>query len=741
MSQWPPLRGLACVAIVAAAGGIAHADDDQQYVDISGRIIDALGKPVSGAEVSVEGSDAKPVKTDKQGRYRIDHVLPGKSITIAKDGYQTGLGNVPQTTEVDDIVLLTLDQNTEVIEVQGSGPPPAPGAAKLDRGELERIPGTGNDLVRTLSAMPGVANFPLPLGYSGVVIRGSSPQDSKVLIDDFEVPVLFHDIGFRAVVPTEAIDKLDYIPGGFDVQYGRASSGIVSLTTRPGDVNRSEQIEASVIDTGAIAQGSTQKARYMIAFRRSLIDLILPAILPADLDLSLTTVPRYYDGQARVDYKMNDRWDLRISAIGSDDILELFADAAENADKRFFNRTRFLRVTTAAHYHAGPWSANLALSGIDQQFIFDRGIHQFIEVTAPTVTARGEVSHQASQWAGLKDFVWRVGGEANISHNEINLALPQEKREGQPMNTDDPNDTSETFKGTVTSPDFAAWTAASASLDERVKFSAGARLDVYSRNKTAALQPRGEVDVIVAPKLTARLSAGMYSRPPEFQSELLVDNVKPERSTQTIVGLNYEPNENLRVQTSLYYTDRYDLLTYGTDGMTLINQGRGTTTGAEVFAQYHEGPWFGFLSYSYSHSTRVDMPGADRRLFDYDQPHSLNVALSHRWKKWQLGGRFQLYSGLPQTPVVGSVFDSDSNQYIPINGKINSDRAPIHHQLDLRLDRYWRWGPVDLSWFLDVQNVYLNQSVVAYFYSYDYTQRSEFKGLPIIPSAGVRGTF
>ena len=79
--------------------------------------------------------------------------------------------------------------------------------------------------MRTLTAMPGVVNVQIPLGYSGVVIRGSSPQDSKVLIDDFEIPILFHPLGFRAIVPAESIQSLTFIPGGFDVAYGRSSSG------------------------------------------------------------------------------------------------------------------------------------------------------------------------------------------------------------------------------------------------------------------------------------------------------------------------------------------------------------------------------------------------------------------------------------------------------------------------------------------------------------------------------------
>ena len=44
------------------------------------------------------------------------------------------------------------------------------------------------------------------------------------------------------------------------------------------------------------------------------------------------------------------------------------------------------------------------------------------------------------------------------------------------------------------------------------------------------------------------------------------------------------------------------------------------------------------------------------------------------------------------------------------------------------------WGPVKMTKFLDVQNVYLNDSVVTYFYGFDYTQRAAFRSLPIMPT-------
>jgi outer membrane receptor protein involved in Fe transport len=208
-----------------------------------------------------------------------------------------------------------------------------------------------------------------------------------------------------------------------------------------------------------------------------------------------------------------------------------------------------------------------------------------------------------------------------------------------------------------------------------------------------------------------------------------------------IGGVVYEPAAGVRLQTSAYYTDRRRLITRAPMTGLLGNAGRGETYGAELLGTVQRGPFFGWLAYSYSHSTRVDAPGAERRAFDYDQPHSLNLAASYRWKRWQVGARFRLHSGMPQTPVEAALFDSDANIYYPAYGAVNSERAPMHHQLDLRVDKYFKWGPVKMSKFLDVQNVYLNDSVVGYFYGFDYSQRAAFRSLPILPTAGLRGEF
>ncbi|HEY5951801.1 MAG TPA: hypothetical protein VIV40_40175, partial [Kofleriaceae bacterium] len=471
------------------------------------------------------------------------------------------------------------------------------------------------------------------------------------------------------------------------------------------------------------------------------IDFVLPSLIPESVDLSLTTVPSYYDEQFRIDHELSSKWRLSLSSVGTIDTFELYATKDTDSEtKRFFNRTRFVRLTGSARYHDGPWGLNLALSGLAPEFVFEAGAYQRINVRQPTITPRAELTRTYDKALGLTNVEWRAGGEVQVGRTTIDSALPLEQREGEEFMGYDPRDTSQSFKGSFWIPDFAAWTAMSANMDPRVRVTLGLRGDAFGRPGEIRAQPRGEIKVRLAPQWTARLSSGAFLRPPEFQSENLYTNIESERSTQTIAGLQWEPQDGVRVQASTYYTDRTHLITRDGMGAELGNEGRGRTVGAELLATYRGGPWFTWLSYSYSHSTRVDHPGEPSRLFTFDQPHSMNAAVSWKAnKRWQLGGRFQLYSGLPYTPAIGSIFDSDRNVYIPLYGESNSERAPLHHQLDLRVDYSWKWGPTALTFFVDVQNVYMNESVVTYFYSYDFTQRAAFTSLPIIPSLGLRG--
>jgi hypothetical protein len=125
----------------------------------------------------------------------------------------------------------------------------------------------------------------------------------------------------------------------------------------------------------------------------------------------------------------------------------------------------------------------------------------------------------------------------------------------------------------------------------------------------------------------------------------------------------------------------------------------------------------------------------------FDQTHNLILVGSYRLGAWELGTRFRLVSGIPETPIVGSIYDSDFDNYRPVQGGTNSTRRQLFHQLDLRFERTWVRDTWQIGVFLDVQNIYNAQNPEGTIYDYRYRQAAPIRGLPILPTIGVRGRF
>jgi hypothetical protein len=100
-------------------------------------------------------------------------------------------------------------------------------------------------------------------------------------------------------------------------------------------------------------------------------------------------------------------------------------------------------------------------------------------------------------------------------------------------------------------------------------------------------------------------------------------------------------------------------------------------------------------------------------------------------------------SGPLDTPVVGppslpALYAADAGSYAPLQGKPFSERLPLFHQLDLRIDKRWQIKNARISAYLDVQNVYNNPSVEGTVYNYDFSRSQYQTGVPILPSLGMR---
>jgi hypothetical protein len=715
---------------------------------VRGVVVDAETRaPVAGASVLLP--DDRAVVTAADGSFELP-ARPAARTVVSGD-------HEPLSVEVraDGDLLVELVPRAdpggglgEVIEVVAEPPPRTPGAVALGRERLAVIPGSRGDLLTGVKNLPGIANNGslTPLS-SGLIIRGASPESSRILVDGFEIPVLYHFLGVQSVLPTEMIAELEYQPGGFDVSNGRATGGIVAVTSRDESPAAAGGFaELSFVNVSGLVQGPIGKrASYAVSARRSVIDAILPAVVPADSGLSFTAYPRYYDYQGKVAYQPDARWTLAAFVFGSDDRVELVTDRDNPMDPvatgTFANATSFMRAIASARYRRPGLTASVAASGYTDTNHFTVGSDRYLLLDRDGIASRAEAA-----WDPAPTLRVIAGAEADVTRTGYDIKFTRPPREGDPRGPNFSEDALIEATGSNTFRDVAAWSAATWYPRPAIELTAGARVDAYLRNDETVVQPRGQAIWRPADGSSLRAAAGLYSRPPEHLDQGLQPDLDPERVIQTAVGAEQRLTPSLTAQATLFYNRMSDLLVLPADRRDEAslggyqNLGSGDSRGVELLLKLRTDDVFGWLAYTGAIATRRDADGEPARRFDYDQAHNLIAVAS--WQaspRWRFGGRFQVTTGKPFTPVTGAVYQADVDLYRPQYGAPSSRRVEVQHQLDLRVDRTWSFARWKLAAYLDVSNVYVNAAAIEYQYNFDYTRRTAITSLPIIPSLGLRG--
>jgi hypothetical protein len=151
---------------------------------------------------------------------------------------------------------------------------------------------------------------------------------------------------------------------------------------------------------------------------------------------------------------------------------------------------------------------------------------------------------------------------------------------------------------------------------------------------------------------------------------------------------------------------------------------------------------YGWLSYTYSRSRVRRVDGMDWIPTRFDEPHVLNAVAS--WKPgagFELGARYQLAIGRPDTPIIGATYDADTGEYTPVMGPERSQRVPTFSQLDVRAERDWLFDTYSLGVYLDIINVLDHANAEAVQYDYRYRKSSPITSFPFLPTVGVTGTW
>ncbi|MGE0322458.1 MAG: TonB-dependent receptor [Polyangiaceae bacterium] len=742
--------------------------------------------PLAGAQILITSNAGIQTGTtsDGQGKWKIEGLPPGKyDVEISSPGFTTGKFpfEIEPGKEYEFDYALPPEVEGEEVTVQGVRPPREVTRRTVERREINRIPGTSGDALRSLQSLPGVAR---PPGLAGLlIVRGSAPQDTATFVDGSEVPLIYHFGGLSSVVPTELLDRIDFYPGNFSARYGRVMGGIVDVALREPDISCTGpygkasdkkgcyhgMAQVDLIDARVMAQGPLGPLKgwsFAAAGRRSWFDVWLKPVLE-EAGAGVTSAPVYDDYQFIVDNKPDANSRLSMRFYGSHDELEILIKDPAAQDPAFggnlsfstsFWRAQMLYETKLSKdlelntmFSVGE--TNLAFSV--SSFLFDLNL--------VPIETRSEFG-----WTLTKGAKLNVGTDIQIVPFEVVVRAPQPPRPGEPdpgpFVTKPPLEQRQ--KGTGYRP--AYYAEAEVTPTPRLRVVPGVRLDFARDSGHSDLAPRfnARYDIVnptldgdedagkLALRTTVKGGVGVYRQPPQFQETDDVFGTPGLESNQAIhysVGVEQEFSRHIELGVEGFYKDLTNLVSRQASdggGFDYGNAGTGYTMGLETLLKYKpDKHFFGWVAYTLSRSVRQDSPDSEEYLFQYDQTHNLTMLGSYRLGRgWEFGARFRVISGSLDTPALSepaltALYAADAGAYTPIQAAPFSERLPLFHQLDIRVDKRWQFEDWKLSAYLDVQNVYNNAAREAILYNYNFSRRSYQQGLPLIPSVGMRGEF
>lgn len=726
-------------------------------VDETGHVSDARVVTSGGAEFDERAARAakqfefEPARHDGAPvavKIRYDYVFQGKPAEPVEPAPVPASGPEPEPAASTPPPRATTEPEIAEYEATAAveAPPREVTRRSVDAEVIALIPGTRGDVVRAIEIMPGVART--GFGDGTPILRGAAWSESQTYFNGTPVPFLYHFGGLTSFVSPRVVDRVDFYPGNFSARYGRISGGAIDVHARDPESKRLRlALDLNLIDSAAFVEAPLGKsAGISVAARRSNIDFVFENFVPKDA-YSVVAAPVYYDYQLLSYVDVGPKTRLRVLGYGARDSLKLFFANPPDTDPTISGNVG----TTIAFHRAGielesrpehgpHASASVTFGRIDMEMNFGPLMQKFggYELHGRAETSM-ELHPTLRATAGADLYSWFVGGEYR---GPAPTQVEGDPTQNSSLSTQDLL-TAKDDRIHVVRP--AGYVELAFRPVSQLLLLPSLRVDYLGDVKHAALDPRFSARYELDAATTLKGGIGMYSQAPEWwQTIPSVGNarVRPYRALQTSAGVEHKFGELGSVSVEGFYKHLYAAIvsTEGGAPPRFENAGRGRIYGAELSTQARwASQGMAFLAYTLSRSERDDH-GDGYRLFDRDQTHILSLVLSQGLGKgWQVGARFRLVSGNPTTPVTAAVYDARTGVYQPVYGKVNSERDPLFHQLDLRVERGFNVGPVKLGAYLEVQNAYNAKNYQGADYAFDYSKKEQVPGLPLFPNLGLKG--
>lgn len=676
----------------------------------------------------------------------IQEIELSKNITINFEAKEQGrdLQEVEITAEAADKNITSMEMST----------------AKIDIKQIQKMPALLGevDVIKTIQLLPGVTTA--GEGASGFNVRGGNIDQNLVLLDEAPVYNSSHLFGFFSVFNPDAVKDVKLIKGGIPSQYGGRVSSILDIRMKEGNSKKYEvngglgtifsrlAIEAPIVK---------DKASFIIAGRRSYIDVLAKPFLK-DENPGLADAKFYfYDLTAKVNWKINEKNTVFLSGYMGRDVFGAgftFNWGNTTTSLRWnhvFNSKLFMNLTS--FYSNYDYQLGFKQEGTSQKFDWQSNIINYSVKPDFSYYLNSKNTIRFGLQGIFFDF---VPGKAAVTDSEgKTFSISLENKKGI---------------------EYAAYIGNEQKLLPRLSAEYGLRWSFYNYvgkgtayyyrdtlpNEEKPLEreekvgdwenikfyntpePRLALNYVIDDKSSIKASYNRMAQYIQIVSNTaastpldvytpVTNNIKPLIADQGAIGYFRNFKDNMYetsfevyykyMQNQLDYIDNADLLLNKYLEAQLI-QGLGRAYGAELYLRKTKGKFTGWLSYTYSKTERLvrGISNDDWFLSKYDRTHMINTTTTYDYKRFSFSANFVYLTGTPATFPNAKLQIQTINVPYNTENKRNNYRNTPYHRLDLAITYYFTRNHEDPekkkrhSIVLSVYNVYNRRNAFSIYF-------------------------
>ena len=589
----------------------------------------------------------------------------------------------------------------------------------IDQRALQALPDLGEDPIRSAHRLPGVAASGLS---SQPHFRGGEKNETAIYMNGLKLTDPFHIRDYHSIfslIDARAISGVEAYTGGFPVQYGDQTSGVLLLETpRPEGPVRTELglsfYNTSFLNSGASEEG---KVEWLFSARRSNLDTLVD---------KNQGKPHYFDIFAELGFNISDDARLSFNALYANDSVTVITEDEPEELEQSISDTRNSHFWVRLE---NQWTPDLAS---DTVFSFgyldndrDAEVNDEDQYIGAVIDRRNIKTWGLRQdwfYEGVEDHLLRWGFELRHERARYDYHSYAEYAE---FFTLWPGIESPAETRVAAAPDgnvYSLFIADRWRMNESTALDLGLRWDRQTYTDPTfgnQLSPRVSLFHSLTPTTELRFTWGRYYQSQAIQRLQVEDGLdhffRPQRADHWIAGLRKRFGEGYRVRIEAYLknydhmrprfenlSDPLGLIPELEPDRVRLDPESAKARGIELTLEYSRNDDLDWWA-SYAWSKATDRIDGVNELRSWDQRHAFQSGIGWRPGPWEIGAAVNLHTGWPTTGVTLG-FDEEEEEYFPIPGPRNAERLGTFFTLDFRIARQFPVKIGRLTAFLEVTN-------------------------------------